>query len=610
MIIIAKGKFSQPRGGSYQEPEQAYHRPAVAESTAAKKSSASRAKTKKVLLISLCSVAVVLLIAVIIGVWYFWGLSADDGLILNNVTAAGINLGGMTKEEASEALHNATDQTYTQQDMVVELPDTILTFSPADTGAKLNVDAVVDYAYSYGRTGTREEREQVKESAQTNLHHIALLPYLELNTEVIRQALDNYGANFNSEFTESSAVMEGETPILDSADENFNPDAPCQTLVLYLGTPGRYVDIERIYNQVLDAYSFNTFLVTAEMEEEEQLPEALDLQALYDMYCSDSVDAVMDPETYEVTPEIYGYTFDLENAQTLMEYAQYGDTIRIEMEYVLPNAFHEELENLLFRDVLASYETKHSNDSNRNVNLQLACAAINGMVLEPGDVFDYNTALGKRTEEAGYKAADAYSGGQTVKTLGGGICQVSSTLYYCTLIADLEIVSRTAHSFVSSYMPMGMDATVSWGGPEFKFKNNTNYPIRIEAEVSDGYVKIKLIGTDEKDYYVKMEYEVLSTQSPTTIYEEIPADNNPNNYKDGQTITTAYTGYTVQTYQLKYSKETDELISREEDRLSKYKKRDKVVAKIVTSTPATEAPAVETPTEAPAQEPAPSEAPA
>ena len=181
MILIAKGKFSQPRGGAWQEPEESRYEAPAAQSTAVKKSksrSTSQARTRKVLLICLCAVAVVLLITAIVGIWFFMRATADDGLILNNVTAAGINLAAMTKEEAAATLHKATDHTYTEQDMVVELPDIILNFSPADTGAKLDVEAVVEDAYNYGRTGTREEKEQAKQAAQTTVHHIALLNYL------------------------------------------------------------------------------------------------------------------------------------------------------------------------------------------------------------------------------------------------------------------------------------------------------------------------------------------------------------------------------------------------------------------------------------------------
>jgi vancomycin resistance protein YoaR len=255
---------------------------------------------------------------------------------------------------------------------------------------------------------------------------------------------------------------------------------------------------------------------------------------------------------------------------------------------------------MLFRDVLASFKTKHTGDENRNTNLRLACETINGLVLNAGENFDFNTVVGQRTAAKGYKAADAYDGGQTVKTLGGGICQVSSTLYYCTLIADLQIINRSPHSYISSYMDPGTDATVSWGGPHFTFKNNTNYPIRIEAKVEDGYVHMALIGTDEKDYYVEIEYQIIGSEAPETIYKDFEVDNEEG-YKNGQVITTPYTGYTVKTFKLKYDKVTKELISREVDQISRYRKRDKVVARVnVPTEPPTEAPEeppVVTPTE-------------
>ena len=579
--------------------------------------SASAGKAKKIMLISVFSVIAVLLIAVVGTVWFLFGRDPNDNKILNNVYVAGINLGGMTREEATEALHRATDLTFTQNDMVLELPDVILTLSPADTKAKLDVDAAVEAAYSYGRTGTRAEKAAALENSKVMDHPIALLPYLTLDTDYIRSRLDAYGAAFNSNFEQSSAVLEGEMPILDAADEKFDAEAAGQTLVLTMGRPGRYVDITDIYNRILDAYSFNLFLVQVTMKEEETIPEALDLDALYEQYYVQPVNAEIDTKTFEVIPEIYGYGFDLELAREQLEHAVYGDTVTIQLEMVAPELLGQAMRDVLFRDVLCEYKTEHTKDENRNTNLRLACEAINGTILYPGDVFDYNTVVGQRTAEKGYKAAAAYSSGKTVATLGGGICQVSSTIYYCCLVADLEIVNRLPHSYVSSYMPMGMDATVSWGGPEFTFKNNTNYPIRIETWVADGYVHAKLVGTDEKDYYIVMEYEVLGSEAATTVYEEFTKDNNPEGYRDGEVIQTAYRGYTVKTYKCKYDKETDELIAREFDRTSVYKKRDKIVAKLVQETeppteaptepPATEAPK---PTEPPATEPPATEPPA
>lgn len=546
-------------------------------------SDSKKSRSKKIILVSICSVAAIALIGAIAAFWFLFGRDPNDHKILNNVYVAGINLGGMTVEEAENALRGATAQSYTQNDMVVELPDAILSFSPADTGAVLDVEAAVQAAYDYGRTGTREEKAAALENSKVTDHPIALLPYLNLNLDYIRGELQSYGSSFNSTYTPSSVLVEGDAPILDASDEKFDPEAPGQTLVLTMGTPGRYVDIEGIFNRVLDAYSFNLFLVQVTMDEEEKIPEAIDLEALYEEYYKEPVDAKLDEETFEVISEVYGYGFDLEAAQSRMEEAIYGDTVTLSLELIAPEQLGENMRELLFRDVLCEYKTEHTNNANRNTNLKLACEAINGTILYPGEEFDYNTVVGKRTTEKGYKAAGAYSSGKTVETIGGGICQVSSTIYYCCLVADLEIVNRLPHSYVSSYMPMGMDATVSWGGPEFTFKNNTNYPIRIETWVADGYVHCKLIGTDEKDYYIVMEYEVVGSQNYDTVYEEYPKDNKEG-YKDGEVIQTPYRGYTVKTYKCKYDKETDELIIREFDRLSSYKNRDKIIAKIVKET--------------------------
>ena len=463
----------------------------------------------------------------------------------------------------------------------------------------MDVNAAVDAAYDYGRTGTPEEKEQALAASMNSEHPVALLPYLTLNLDYIRQELEDYGKSFNSVYAPSSTSLDGEMPILDADAEGFDPNAACPNLVIEMGNPGRYIDMEKVYNRVLDAYSFNQFHLTVEMDEAETLPDLIVLDEVRANYYQEPQDAVVDKETYEVTMEVYGFDFDLETAIAALDQAQYGDTVTIPMQMIAPEKLGGPLREVLFRDVLAEYQTEHTKDKNRNTNLELACAAINGLILDPGEIFDYNTVVGERTSAKGYKSAAAYSSGKTVQTIGGGVCQVSSTMYYCCLVSDMEIVNRLPHSYVSSYMPLGMDATVSWGGPEFTFKNNTNYPIRIETWVADGYVHCKFIGTDEKDYYIEMEYEITGTNGPTTVYEEYPPDN-PEGYKDGEVIQTAYKGYWVNTYKNKYDKETGELIVREFDQMSAYKKRDKIIAKIVQPTE----PPAESPEEAPADPPA------
>lgn len=575
-------------------------------------------KNRKILLVSICAVTVLLLIAIIVGVVMFVNANKDDGKILNNVTVAGVNIGGMTPEEAAAAIHRATDMTYTVESMVVNLPDTILEFSPKDTGVKLDVNAAVEAAYNYGRTGTAEENKKAKADSLISNHTIALLPYLSLNTDYILGVLEEYGEGFNSVFEESSWEVKGEMPDLDA--EEFDEKAETQVLILKPGCPGRNVDVKDIFNDVLDAYSMNIFVVDTDMTEDEQMPEELDLEELHKMLCTEAVNASMDMDTFEVTPETYGYGFDLEEAQKLLSETPYGETLEITLEFIIPEILSKDLSENLFRDVLASVETPHTKDENRNTNLKLACEAIHGYVLMPGDTFDYNKVLGKRTEEKGYKPAGALDAGNSKTEVGGGICQVSSTLYYATLLSDLEIVTRRSHSLPSAYMPMmGIDATVSWNGPEFRFKNNTDYPIRIEAEVSDGYVRVKLLGTDEKDYYIKMESKTVEVLKPETIVEEYTAaEAKAKGLKDGEVKQKGITGYTVYSYRCKYDKETDALISRDYEATSNYVKKDEIIISVLpepteapTQPPATEPPATEAPvTEPVATEPPATEAPA
>ena len=551
-------------------------------------------KNRKIRLVAICCAALVLLGGIFCAAWFLLSGGIDDGKILPNVTVAGVNLGGMTKQEATRALYNATAYTYTGQDMIVELPEGQVVLSAANTGVTLDVEAAVDAAYDYGRVGSASERREAREKAQTQPHYIGVLPYLTLDSSYIRSQLDAYVKNFNSTYVPSGYSLKGDMPALNA--EDYDPSNPCQMLLLEVGNPGRHIDVDALYNQILDAYSFNKFTVDAKDCAPVEMPEPLDLDAISKEVSHPAVSATMDNETLDIIPEVYGYGFDIEKAQELIDEAADNTTVTISMEYIEP----EMISSRFFGDVLGSYETKHTNNANRNNNIRLACASLDGMILRPGEEFSYNEALGERTVAAGYKGAPAYSGGKTVTELGGGICQVSSTLYYCALLSDLEITVRQNHSYVSNYIPYGMDATVSWGGPDFKFRNNTDYPIRIDAKMEDGYVKIQIMGVDTRDYYIVMEYKITSSTAYQEVFEDFPADNEFG-YKNGDVIETPYNGYTVNTYRCRYSKETDQEISRTFEAKSVYKKRDKLIARVAAPTPDPEP----TPDPAPTPDPTP-----
>ena len=561
-------------------------------------------RNRKPILVGCCVAILLLVIAIIAMVVSLKNVETDDGRILNNVIVAGVNIGGMTPEQAQSAVENAIGDIYSANAMEVKLPDTVLTFLPEDTKVSLNVKAAVQTAYNYGRVGTPDEIKRAEAQSLVGQYVVDLMPHLQMDAAYIHDTLQEYGEAFSSSYSSTSYTLEGTKPGLTA--DTFNESVPCQVLVIRIGTPGRNLDVEKIYTAVLEAFCSRNFSVDASQAPEEE-PEIPDLDAIFAEYCSTPVDAYMDMETFAVTGEIYGYTFDLDAAREQVANADFGDTLRIPMEYMIPEICTGDLATSLYADELGVAQTQHTNNADRNTNIRLACQAINGMILQPGDEFSFNDVVGERTSARGYRKAPAYSSGETVSELGGGICQVSSTLYYSVLLAELEVTARQNHSYVSSYIPMGMDATVSWGGPEFKFRNNTNYPIRIEAEIADGYVTVRLLGTDKRDYYIEMEYDVAGYLKPETEYKEFEYDNEEG-YKDGDVIQEGSTGYVVDTYKKKIDKETGKEIGEEFVARSSYRPHNEIIVKI--TAPPTEKP-TEAPTEAPTEKPTekPTEAP-
>lgn len=525
-------------------------------------------ENRKWVLVGLCAVALVMIIAVT-AVFAVGASGSDDEVFQGNVFIAGVNVSGMTKSQAVSAVKQATDSAYAHNDMVVDLAGTKLLLSPTDTGAQLDAKAAVDAAF------TLEPSDEHQ--------YIALLPYMELDTDYIRTVLEAYAADSGSSLTQHSYGLEGDYPELDA--EKFKENT-AQTLVLTLGTPGISFDVDAVYNQILDAYSLFSFLVTVEDVQSGTEPEPVDLEAIYEEFYVAPVDSTVDMQTFEVIPGSYGYEFDLDAAQVLVDSAQPGDVLRIPMVFIEPELIDEDI---LFRDVMGEFQTRIDGSARKN-NVRLASEAINGTVLQPGDTFSFLDTVGRPSSSKGYKEAEPCSEHETEAATGIGICQAATTLYNSVLLADLEVVSRTSHSFPVEYVDYGMDANVSWDGPDFRFRNNTNYPIEIEAEVSGSYVTVRILGTEQRDYTVKMDYEITATHKPDKKYEEFEY-NNAEGYLDGDVIRKGVTGYSVKTYKLKYSRKTGDLVSKDYEASSRYQTVDYLVARVA-EPETTEAPTV------------------
>ena len=226
---------------------------------------------------------------------------------------------------------------------------------------------------------------------------------------------------------------------------------------------------------------------------------------------------------------------------------EYTATITASVTPVLPQVTKVELMNTF--TCVSTFKTKMTSDQKRNTNLILASKAINGTVLMPGETFSFNEATGQRTAEKGYQYAAAIAGGTTVEEIGGGVCQVSSTLFNAAALADLTIVERSPHAWPSSYVDAGRDATVNWPDLDFKFRNDKNTPVFLVAFCQNNYCHVEIYGA-ALDAGVTIDL-LTNTVSVTEPPDMAAYENNPS-LPHGTTRekTKARKGYDVETYQV------------------------------------------------------------
>ena len=584
------GKFEKPRN---QKPAQA--KPTAAQKHTAKVTKASQApkaaqtykaapaakpaKKKGGNKGKIAAITVATLVAlVILGGLGYALMVHSSGDILPGVSVAGVDVGGMSREEAKAAVQQAVNATYGTETLPVTLPDRTLSFAPADTKASVDVDKAVEAAWNYGRDGgIFQTLKQSLTAATEVLHTVDMGKALNIDEEYIRSTIDATAAEVKSERKDSTyEVVESEVaqPAEGGAEGETVTETIPTEVIIHVGTSERSLDADGLYDAVMTAYMNNDF-TPLEYNYEETRYTQVDLDALYKEMCTDMADAYYDKDKKEIVDEVEGYGFDLAAAKQKQDMAEEGTDLSITLSAVEPEVTRAKLEETLFHDVLGSSDTPYPYNPGRTTNLDLACKAIDGTILNPGDVFSFNDIVGERTAAKGYQAAIAFVNGTSTPEVGGGICQVASTIYHATLLADLNIVERLEHMYTVDYVPLGMDATIYWGSNvDFKFSNSTNNPIRIDAYLKDGKVHIGLVGTKESEYTVKLDSKTISTtqwKDVTQVDETKPAD-----YK--QVTVTPYTGYKTVTYKQYIDADGNPVSDWEKVQFpnSTYQKRDRV----------------------------------
>lgn len=292
-----------------------------------------------------------------------------------------------------------------------------------------------------------------------------------------------------------------------------------EELIITRGKKGYTINEKELKNKIIEIIKLNreedikvlTYLVE---------PEEINIDKIYEEVHTEVQDAYYTSNPFKIYPEVKGVNFDINQAR--------GILAEVKEEYIIPLIITEptkttsDIGTEAFPDKLSTFSTRYdATNLTRTTNLRVAIDKINGVVVMPGEIFSYNKALGKRTAEAGYKDAAGYAGGKVVQMIGGGICQISSTLYDAVVYANLEIVERHNHVFTTSYVGAGKDATVVYGSLDFQFKNNRQYPIKIVSSLQSGIATVNIYGIkEETEYDVEISTTILNYIPYNVIYED------------------------------------------------------------------------------------------
>ncbi|MDR3767544.1 MAG: VanW family protein [Butyricicoccus sp.] len=524
---------------------------AFAEPAKTRKSSRSRTRKKKnkkggawKKAAAIAGAAVVVLAGGTVG--YTYGYSG----IHFGMQAGAVKVGGMSLEEAQKAIDQAGSDLLDGKAITLTIYDKDYTIDIASVTTGMDSEQSAKEAYDYTHDGGLFTRIGHTFTALVGQGEAPLS--VSVDDEALTTRLDEIAAEALTEPVNPSWTVEGDKLVIDTGKPgvSFDRDVVSKAITLKIRT--------------MDFEPYEVKVTTSD-------PAPVDVDQIAAEAQTQPKNATVDKSDGKtIVPSVDGVSFDVDEAKAIVGDGS-AQTYEIPITRTPAKVSADKLADVLFRDTLASTST-NLNEGNkpRTNNVRLACKYINGTILNPGEEFSYNNVVGQRTAERGFQSAGAYANGQLIDEVGGGVCQPSSTLYMAVLRADLEVTERHNHSLTVAYTPLGEDATVSWGGPDFRFKNNTDYPIKIVASQSGGAMYVEILGTKTSDKKVTLKTEILETLDYDVV-EQTDASLAPGARETKQSGATGYKTVTYKTVTENGQSTTTKANT------SSYKKRDKIV---------------------------------
>lgn len=421
--------------------------------------------------------------------------------IAKGVYIKGIDVSGLTKEDAKQKITSYISSSIPEE-ITLKHNDFEASLSTTQLSIYFNTNEAVDMAYNIGKSGNIIQKNLT--IIETLFSNVNIDPGFSIDTDQLKADLQDISNKLPDKVIESSYYIDG------------------NNLVLTKGQVGQVIKVDETANTIItQVNNLNIQNNYIELITENAYPNELNLDSIYNEIHKDSVDAYYTQNPFVIHPSENGVDFaiSLDEAKNSLNESQ--DECVIPLKVLYPRVTTNMIGTEAFPDLLSEFSTKYAaSNKNRTTNLMLAASKINGTVLMPGETFSYNKVVGARTIQAGYKEAPIYVSGRVEDGIGGGICQITTTLYNAVVYANLDIVERSNHQFVPSYAGASRDATVVYGAIDFKFKNNRDYPIKITCSVANGVANFKIFGLrSDNDYEVQITSRITG-KTATAIYSE------------------------------------------------------------------------------------------
>ena len=445
--------------------------------------------------ISIFGILLIALIILLLIIFFVFSFTMKNNTnIFSGIYIKNVDVSNLSKEDAKNKLNNYI-KTSIPEEIILTHGDYEIALNTSELNIKFDIDSAVDTSYKIGRNNNLiTDGFEILSTLFVNKN---VEPSLTLDDEFLTNLLNDGSTKLPDKVIESGFYIE---------DNN---------LIINKGSSGKVINVAKTKQKIKEEIK-NLNLINNKIEVfvNSANPTELDINKIYEEVHKDAVDATFTPEPLSVKPSENGIDFSISLEEANAKFAEENQECVIPLKVVYPNVTTNMIGTEAFPDKLSEFSTNYAaSNVNRTTNLRLAANKINGTVLMPGEVFSYNNVVGERTIAAGYKEAPIYVSGRVEDGLGGGICQITTTLYNAAVFANLEIIERTNHQFVPSYVGAGRDATVVYGAIDFKFKNNRNYPIKIICSVSGGVANFQILGLrTDNDYDVQV-YSKITSQT-------------------------------------------------------------------------------------------------